>query len=201
MQLWAAGWVRQYDCMQWVWRMVPSGVCWGEWVLSAWFMGVLGMCTERWWCDRAIAKGYITYSEVYPHALFSSLCVCVRFCESCLSEDLNTVECFIILLTHSDRVTHIYTSINYPVTWLSIISSDNGLSLDWRLVILWTNAEYCHFESYQTNLSEILNEIDTVLIKEMYLKTLRYFKILCPYFITLYYLESSFVPSAWDTEI
>ena len=52
-----------------------------------------------------------------------------------------------------------------------------------------------------TNFSEILNEIDTVLIKEMYLKTLRYFKILCPYFITLYYLESSFVPSAWDTEI
>ena len=140
-----------------------------------------------WSGDRQL--GYITYSAVYPHALFSSLCVCVRFFESCFSEDFNTVECFIILLTHSDRVTHIY------IRRLTILSLKYP-SLACRLIGAWPLSEPM-LNIVSSNLTDKFQDIYTFLIKEMYLKTLRYLKILCPYFITLYCLESSFYLLQW----
>ena len=67
-------------------------------------------------------------------------------------------------LTHWGRVTHIC------VTKLTIIGSDNGLSPDWRQVIIWTNAGSLLMGPLGTNFSEILIEIITFSFKKMRLK-------------------------------
>ena len=67
-------------------------------------------------------------------------------------------------LTHWGRVTHIC------VSKLSIIGSDNGLSADRRQAIIWTNAGILLIGTLGTNFSEILFEIHTFSLKNIYLK-------------------------------
>ena len=56
-------------------------------------------------------------------------------------------------LTHWGRVTHIC------VNKLTIIGSNNGLSLGRRQAIIWTNDETLLIGPLETNFSEILIEI------------------------------------------
>ena len=67
-------------------------------------------------------------------------------------------------LTHCGQVTHIC------VSKLTIISSHNGLSPDWRQAIIWTNAGVLLIGSLGTNFSEILIEIHTFSFKKINLK-------------------------------
>ena len=67
-------------------------------------------------------------------------------------------------LTHWGRVTHIC------VSKLSILASDNGLSLGRRQAIIWTNAGILVIGPLGTNFSEILIEIITFSFKKMHLK-------------------------------
>ena len=69
-----------------------------------------------------------------------------------------------ISLTHWGRVTHIC------VGNLTIIGSDNGLSLGRRQAIIWTNAGISSIGPLATKFSEILAEIKTFSFKKMYLK-------------------------------
>ena len=69
-----------------------------------------------------------------------------------------------LALTHWSRVTHIC------VGKLTSIGSDNGLSLEQRQAIIWTNAGILLIGSLGTNFSEILIEILKVSFKKMHLK-------------------------------
>ena len=69
-----------------------------------------------------------------------------------------------ITLTHWGRVTHIC------VGKLTIIGSDDGLSLGRRQAIIWTNAGILLIGSLGTNVSEILIGIQTFSFKKMHLK-------------------------------
>ena len=60
-----------------------------------------------------------------------------------------------VCATHYGRVTHI------SVGKLTIIGSDNGLALDRRQSIIWTNVEKVLIGPLGTNFSEILIEIHT----------------------------------------
>ena len=70
-----------------------------------------------------------------------------------LSKDIQqsamTVWEFTIDLTHWGRVTHI------GVGKLTVIGSDNGLSLRWRQAIIWTNAGILLTGPLGTNFNEI----------------------------------------------
>ena len=63
-------------------------------------------------------------------------------------------------LTHWGRVMHIW------VSKLTILGWDNGLSPSWCQAIIWANADILLIWTLGTNLSEILNEIDTFFIQE-----------------------------------
>ena len=67
-------------------------------------------------------------------------------------------------LTHWGRVTHIC------VSKLTIIGSDNGLSLGRRQAIIWTNAGILLIRTLGTNFSEIPNEIHIFSFKKIHLK-------------------------------
>ena len=67
-------------------------------------------------------------------------------------------------LTHWCRVTHTC------VSKLTIIGSDNGLSLGRRQAIIWTNAVILLIRTLGTNFSEIVIEIQTFSLKKMHLK-------------------------------
>ena len=67
-------------------------------------------------------------------------------------------------LTHWGRETHVC------VGKLTIIASDNGLSLGRRQAIIWTNAEILLITPLGTNFNEILIEIHIFSFKIMYLK-------------------------------
>ena len=67
-------------------------------------------------------------------------------------------------LTHWGGVTHIC------VSKLSIIGSDNDLSLDRRQAIIWTNAGILLIGTLGTNFNEILMEIHTFSFKKIHLK-------------------------------
>ena len=67
-------------------------------------------------------------------------------------------------LTHWGRVTHIC------VNKLTIIGSDNGLSPGRRQAIIWTNAGILSMRTIETNVSEILIQINKFWFKKMYLK-------------------------------
>ena len=67
-------------------------------------------------------------------------------------------------LTHWGRVTHIC------VSKLSIIGSDDGLSLGQRQAIIWTKAGILLFLPLGTNFNEMLIEIHTFSVKKMHLK-------------------------------
>ena len=66
--------------------------------------------------------------------------------------------------THWGRVMHIC------VSKLTIIGSDNGLSLGWRPAIIWTSARILSIGPLGTNFSEILIELHTFSFKKMHLK-------------------------------
>ena len=70
-----------------------------------------------------------------------------------------------VILTHWGRVMHIC------VSKLTIIGSDNGLSLGRRQAIIWTNAGILLIGTLGTNFSETLSEIHTYSFKKMHLKT------------------------------
>ena len=53
---------------------------------------------------------------------------------------------------------------------LTIIGSVNGLSPGWRQAIIWTNVGILLIGPLETNLSEILIEIQTFLLKKICLK-------------------------------
>ena len=78
----------------------------------------------------------------------------------------NSVWWWFEILNHWGRVTHIC------VSKLTIIGSDNGLSLDRRQAIIWTNAGLLLIGPLGTNFSEILIEILTFSFKKMRLKML-----------------------------
>ena len=67
-------------------------------------------------------------------------------------------------LTHWGRVTHIC------IGNLTNIGSDNGLSPDRRLAIIWTNARMMLIGPLETNLSEILIKVHTFSLKKMHSK-------------------------------
>ena len=67
-------------------------------------------------------------------------------------------------LTHWGRVTHIC------VSKLTIIGSDNGLSLGRHKAIIWTNAAVLLIRTLGTNFGEIVIEIHTFSLKKMHLK-------------------------------
>ena len=69
-----------------------------------------------------------------------------------------------VVFTHWGRVTHIC------VSKLTIIGSDNGLSLGRRQAIIWTNAKILLIWTLGTNFSEILSEIHAFSLKKMHLK-------------------------------
>ena len=69
-----------------------------------------------------------------------------------------------MILTHWGRVTHIC------VSRLTITGSDNGLSLERRQAIIWTNAGILLIGPLGTNFSEILIEILIFSFKKMCLK-------------------------------
>ena len=69
-------------------------------------------------------------------------------------------------LTHWGRVTHIC------VSKITIIGSDNGLSLDRRQAIIWTNAGILLIGPLGTKFREILIEMLTFSFKKMRLKVL-----------------------------
>ena len=62
----------------------------------------------------------------------------------------------IFVITHWGRVTYLC------VSNISIINSDNGLSLGRRHVIIWTNAIILLMQNLGTNVSEILSEIKKI---------------------------------------
>ena len=68
------------------------------------------------------------------------------------------------LLTHWDRVTHIY------VSKLTTIGSDNGLSPARRQAIIWTNAGLLLIGPLGTNFRQISIRIQTFLFKKKHLK-------------------------------
>ena len=68
------------------------------------------------------------------------------------------------VLTHWGRVTHIRFG------KLTIIVSDNGLSLRRRQAIIWTNAGILLIGPLGINFSEILIEVHTFSFKKMHLK-------------------------------
>ena len=68
------------------------------------------------------------------------------------------------ILTHWGQVMHIC------VSRLTIIGSDNGLSPDRCLAIIWTNAGLLLIGPLETNFSENLIEIHTFSFKKMLLK-------------------------------
>ena len=72
--------------------------------------------------------------------------------------------CILTTLTHWGRVTHIC------VGNLTIIGSDNGLSLGRHQAIIWTNVGILLFGPLGTNFSEILIGIQTFSYKKMHLK-------------------------------
>ena len=67
-------------------------------------------------------------------------------------------------LIHWNRGTHIC------VSNLTIIASDNGVSPGRCQAIIWNKAGILLIGSLGTNFSEILNKIDTISFKKMYLK-------------------------------
>ena len=67
-------------------------------------------------------------------------------------------------LSHWGRVTHMCGS------KLTIIGSDKGLLPGWRQAIIWTNTRILLVGPLGTNFSEILNDIDTLLLRKMHLK-------------------------------
>ena len=68
----------------------------------------------------------------------------------------------IYLLTHWDRVTH------KCFNKITIICSDNGLSLGQRQVIIWTNAEIMLIGPLGTYFNEILTEIQKSSFNKMH---------------------------------
>ena len=71
---------------------------------------------------------------------------------------------FLAGLTHWGRVTHIC------IVKLTIFGSDNGLSVDRRQAIIWTNAGLLLIGPLGTNFSEILIKILIFSFKKMRLK-------------------------------
>ena len=65
-------------------------------------------------------------------------------------------------LTHWGQVTHIC------VSRLTIIDSDNGLSLGWRLAIFWTNAGILLIGLLGTNFNEILIKVHIFSFKKIH---------------------------------
>ena len=65
-------------------------------------------------------------------------------------------------VTHWGRVTHKCAS------KLTIIGSDNGLLLVWCQAIIWTNAGILLIHTLETHSSEILREIHTSLLKNVF---------------------------------
>ena len=88
------------------------------------------------------------------------------FCRTTIPTSRNLVITWLWVfnLTHRGRVTHIC------VSKLTIIGSDNGLSLDRRQAIIWTNAGILLIWTLGTNFSEILSEIHAFSFKKMHLK-------------------------------
>ena len=62
---------------------------------------------------------------------------------------------------------YIYVSLK----WV-IIGSGNGLAADWHQAIIWTISDLLSFGTLETNICEILVEIQTFLRKIMHLKML-----------------------------
>ena len=84
--------------------------------------------------------------------------------ESCHESNLGVTRVIVSLLTHWGRVTH---------TWAiksTIIDSDNTLSPGLRQAIIWNKDEIVLFQTYGTNVSEILSEINIFSFKKMHLK-------------------------------
>ena len=79
----------------------------------------------------------------------------------CWPRSMSTRSC---ILTHWGRVTHIY------LRNLTIIGSDNGLSLGRRQAIIWTNAWISIIEPLGTYFSEIAIGIQSFSFKKMHFK-------------------------------
>ena len=83
------------------------------------------------------------------------------------------------------------------VSKLTIIGSDNGLSHDRRLAIIWTNARLLLIGPLGTNFSEILIKILTFSFKKMRLKVS--FAKRRPFCLGLNVLTSPYAPNACQT--
>ena len=58
----------------------------------------------------------------------------------------------------------------YASPTYAIIGSDNGLSLDRRQAIIWTNAVLLSIELLETNFSQVVLKIQTFLFRKIHLK-------------------------------
>ena len=110
---------------------------------------------------------------------------CWHFCHIEINSQMNT-------LTHWGRVTHTC------VRNLAIIGSDNGLSLDRRQAITWTNAGILLIGPLGTNFSEILIKIHAFSFKQIQLKKSAKQRPFClsldilkSYNVSIYLIQSS----------
>ena len=101
-----------------------------------------------------VANNYISKTKI--HAVNNS---CPNFCDVMVHVCHGGMN-----LTHWGRVMHI------PVSKLTIISSECGLSPDRRQAIIWTNAGILLSGPLGRNFSEILIEIHIFSFKKMHLK-------------------------------
>ena len=85
-------------------------------------------------------------------------------CMQSINDFVQAVGPKINVLTHWGRLMHI--CVGKP----TIIGSNNGLSLDRRQAIIWTNAGILLIAPLRTNFSEILTRIQTFSFKKMHLK-------------------------------
>ena len=88
----------------------------------------------------------------------------IEQCSFTLAAHIEGCSFICAVLTHWDRVTHIW------VGNLTIIGSDNGLSPGRRRAITWTNAGILLIGPLETNFNEILIEIQAFSLNKMRLK-------------------------------
>ena len=98
------------------------------------------------------------------------------------------IRCFMLLLTHWGRATHIW------VSKLTIIGSDNGLSPGRHQAIIWTITGILLNGPLGTNFSEILIGIQTFSFKKMHLKMSAKWRPFClgPNVLTLLVLKQEY---------
>ena len=144
---------------RWCGALMFSLICaWTNGWVNSWDAGDLRChCTHY---DVTVMEPMLTCYHLGPQKSTSSFLLHAKILSVKSRTNLFSSNVFI----HRGRVMHIC------ISKLTIIGSDNGLSLGWCHAIIWTDAGILSIGPLETNFGEILINIHTFSLNQMHLK-------------------------------